>query len=497
MSALEQVCSIPELVQIIIEQLEFDRSALYSAHLVNTTWAKYANPILWRNAPLSSLAAIEPSRQQHYANMIKISFSWNGWYPAGLDKLSFPSLERCLLDAAGLFDRPNYRRFLPPFFVSFPQYLDMWLKGADDPELVDAYWRLGVYEFKLHRRHAPRRRSVDGATCRSPWMNAPKLRSFLCASIVPEESTREALEHLASHGNYEELCVWYLGQGTEDVDSLLSKHFQRPIFPKLKHFGAQMPLSGAMGAMFAAFLPSTLSSIYIGVPTLGGESFQLLSEFKSLQSVTIICRSEERLMSSIRPLGDLHDLRSLTIKRSRHDYPSRIGWTQTEDQPFTDTDFAIMTSGLSLLEKFELVIPFRLSMSALTSLATNCPLLKTCNLAAFVPITAWSAHDHSNFPNLETLTLTHGEYGDCYGGNLFRGTYGQTKWSSPRGQKRPTMRLIDERVVDSGDVDIITRHCPKLSKLHLYLKDYGRDELEAEKVRMRRAKSGWLNTVMG
>jgi hypothetical protein len=120
MSATEQVCSIPELVQIIIEHLEFDRSTLYSAHLVNTTWAKYANPILWRNVPLSSLAAIEPSRQQHYANMIKISF-WNGWYPAEVDKLSFPSLERCLLDVAGLFDRPDYRRFLPPFFVSFPQ----------------------------------------------------------------------------------------------------------------------------------------------------------------------------------------------------------------------------------------------------------------------------------------------------------------------------------------------------------------------------------------
>jgi hypothetical protein len=67
MSATEQVCSIPELVQIIIEHLEFDRSTLYSAHLVNVTWAKYANPILWRNAPLSSLAAIEPSRQQYYA----------------------------------------------------------------------------------------------------------------------------------------------------------------------------------------------------------------------------------------------------------------------------------------------------------------------------------------------------------------------------------------------------------------------------------------------
>jgi hypothetical protein len=75
MSAAEHVFSLPELVQIIIEHLEFDRATLYSAHLVNTTRAEYANKALWRNAPLSSLSAIEPARQQHYANLIKNSFS--------------------------------------------------------------------------------------------------------------------------------------------------------------------------------------------------------------------------------------------------------------------------------------------------------------------------------------------------------------------------------------------------------------------------------------
>jgi hypothetical protein len=239
MSAVDRVFSLPELVQIIIEHLEFDRSTLYSAHLVNTTWAKYANPILWRNVPLSSLAAIESSRQQHYANMIKISFSWNGWYPAELDKLSFPSLERCLLDVAAFFDRPNHRQYLPPFFRSFPQYLDMWLKGADAPKAVPAHWRLGVFEFKLDRRNAPRRVALDeDSQARSPWINAPNLRSFLCASGVPKQSTREALDLLASYGDYEELTVLYLNYKREDVDFLLSKHTQRPIFPNLKYFGA-------------------------------------------------------------------------------------------------------------------------------------------------------------------------------------------------------------------------------------------------------------------
>lgn len=96
MSAAQQVLALPEVLSLILEYLEFERAALYSAHLVNTTWARYTQGILWRNAPLSSLVAIEPARQQQYANMIRVSFSWTPSYPAELDRLSFPLLERCL-----------------------------------------------------------------------------------------------------------------------------------------------------------------------------------------------------------------------------------------------------------------------------------------------------------------------------------------------------------------------------------------------------------------
>jgi hypothetical protein len=104
---------------------------------------------------------------------------------------------------------------------------------------VPAHWRLGVFEFKLDRRNAPRRVALDeDSQARSPWINAPNLRSFLCASGVPKQSTREALDLLASYGDYEELTVLYLNYKREDVDFLLSKHTQRPIFPNLKYFGA-------------------------------------------------------------------------------------------------------------------------------------------------------------------------------------------------------------------------------------------------------------------
>ena len=125
MSAAQEVLSLPEVLSLILEYLEFDRAALYSAHLVNFTWARYSCDIFWRNAPLSSLAAIEPARQQQYANLIRISFSWTPDYTAELIKLSFPSLERCLFEAANLLDLPDMRLVLPPFFKSSPQYLNM------------------------------------------------------------------------------------------------------------------------------------------------------------------------------------------------------------------------------------------------------------------------------------------------------------------------------------------------------------------------------------
>jgi hypothetical protein len=489
MSAAEHVFSLPELVHTIIEYLEFDRSALYVAHLVNTTWAEYANKVLWRNAPLSSLSAIEPSRQQHYANLIKNSFSWNGWYPAELDILIFPSLERCLLDVATIFDFTGYRQRLPPYFRSFPQYLDMWLKGAHLPESVDPYWRRGVFEERLFHRHAPRR--GQAVRSNSFWINAPKLRSFLSASFSPlNPRPDEAYEHIVSHGLYEELFMWGLCFIPEEIDRLLLKNRQRPLFPKLKHFGARIT-SGPVDTIFDAFLPSTLSSIYLDVESLASGYFQLVSQYTSLHSVTItgVAGTDNGWMSSIRPLAKLHDLRSLVIERSDDTYPREIGWNMIENTPFTDTDFAVMTSGLPLLEHIGLRLPCKLSLHALTALATNCPLLKTCNLHAAIDITGWGQRNEPTFPNLETLKLTQGEYGDLYGG-----TSRATHWSSPNKQPIPTVRLIDESAVDPAHLGIILENCPKLSKLHSHLRDY--DNTELEQIRLRKSRGGWLDTVL-
>jgi hypothetical protein len=179
MSAAKHVFSLLELVQIIIEYLEFDRSTLYSAHLVSTTWAEYANKVLWRNAPLSSLSAIEPARQQHYANMIKNSFSWNGWYPAELDDLMFPSLERCLLDMATLFDFYDSRQFLPPYFKSFPQYLDMWLKGA---HLPNQWMRTGDAAFS-RKSFFIVRLLVEAAQIKAP-RSGSRAQSYALSSVL-------------------------------------------------------------------------------------------------------------------------------------------------------------------------------------------------------------------------------------------------------------------------------------------------------------------------
>jgi hypothetical protein len=50
------------------------------------------------------------------------------------------------------------------------------------------------------------------------------------------------------------------------------------------------------------------------------------------------------------------------------------------------------------------------------------------------------------------------------------------------------MKMVDESVIDPGHVGILLRQCPKLEQLHLYLRDYGREELE--RVRAREERPG-------
>jgi hypothetical protein len=40
------------------------------------------------------------------------------------------------------------------------------------------------------------------------------------------------------------------------------------------------------------------------------------------------------------------------------------------------------------------------------------------------------------------------------------------------------MKLIDESVFDPAHVGIVLGNCPKLSKLHLHLKDYDQSDLD-------------------
>ncbi|KAH0365961.1 hypothetical protein KCU65_g5727, partial [Aureobasidium melanogenum] len=284
MSAAQQVLSLPEVLSLILEYLEFDRAALYSAHLVNTTWARYTHETLWRNAPLSSLAAIEPARQQQYANMIRVSFSWTPHYPGELDKLSFPLLERCLFDAAELFNLPDMRLILPPFFKSSPQYLNMWLKCEDVPENLHDYRRQGLWEDKLDR--SPSRRRHMTAQGWSFILQGPKLRSLICGKRPGEKKAGQLLARLASHEIYEEFFFYAIDIDLEAVDFLLNVITKRPIFPNLKYFGAFVR-GDAIRILFP-YLPRTLSSLVLCVGSLAGPYFDLATQFTCLESLTMV-----------------------------------------------------------------------------------------------------------------------------------------------------------------------------------------------------------------
>ena len=455
MSAAERVFSLPEIAELIIEQLEFDRAALYAAHLVNTTWAYHARKVLWRNAPLSALTVVEPCKQQYYANMIQTSSTWDEWWPAELDKLSFPSLKRFLFNFKAFFEVAQCRRLLPPFLKASSQYLDLWLECENNPRTDIRTCQRNRLEDRLRSRRAP-------------------------AKSLPMDKVAEIMCHPDFRNNCEELFMWELWLPKKKlIASLLATTSYRPIFPNVKHFGAHIPYQIGdypPSVQLPALLPSTLLSFHLDI----GDPepwFDVLSQFTALQSLTIVTLNDIDDINSIALLGRLHDLRSLVIERCNTDY--QFGWKETWGVACEDSDFEAMTSGLALLQYLELSMPYELSLPALTSLATHCPRLKTCILSLSVPIGGWGAQQAPDFPHLETLILTQGEYVD-----LFGGTDHETKWSSPKTQSRPTMEMVDESLADPTHVDIVLRHCPRLVKLHLYLKDYGRKEIEEISKRM-------------
>lgn len=488
MSAAQEVLSLPEVLSLILEYLEFDRSALYSAHLVNTTWARYTRDILWRNAPLSSLAAIEPSQQQQYADMIRISFSWTPNYPAELDKLSFPSLERCLFEAADLFDLPDMRLILPPFFKSSPQYLNMWLKDGTAPELRPSPNRRSLWEDKLVRRRGPTGNMSEPA--RSLTIRGPKLRSIVFGKARGNSKAGEILARMAYHDVCEEFFFWAVTIDLEAVDFLLSAIAIRPLFPCLKHFGAFIRRDAAR--VLFRHLPRTLLSLQLCVGSLAGPYFDLATQFTCLESLTIIGCEEVLGIFPIQSLGRLHSLRSLAIELLPLNESSQYGWLPdqaTQTAPFTDTEFEVMTSGLHLLHTLVLNMPCKLSLSALSSLAMNCTSLKICKTSTEINIDRWGAQEQPNFPLMDELVLAHGEYGDSWGG-----TQHETKWSSPRDLGRPRMHVVNESDVDPAHPGMILRHCPNLSRLHLHCKDFGMFELG--QIRARESRHRWWGNVM-
>jgi len=280
----------------------------------------------------------------------------------------------------------------------------------------------------------------------------------------------------------EELFMWELRHPQRKlIASLLSANPQQPVFPNVKHFVAYISIEigdDPPSVQFPALLPSTLLSPYLGTCDLE-LWLDVVSQFTALQSLTLVTMSCTLDIYNLSLLGRLHDLRSLVIVRCD---PKHFGWDEIYDAPFTESDIEAMTSGTPLLQHLELSMPCEFSLPAPTSLATNCPRLKTCNLALTIPIEAWGAQQAPDFPHLETLILTQGEFGDLWGGTQL-----ETKWSSPETQSRPAMKMYDESVVDPTHVDIVLRRCPRLEKLHLYLKDYGRADIE--EIRRRMAQS--------
>ncbi|KEQ81387.1 hypothetical protein M438DRAFT_78527 [Aureobasidium pullulans EXF-150] len=231
--------------------------------------------------------------------------------------------------------------------------------------------------------------------------------------------------------------------------------------PKLRHLATQISSQGAR-ILFEPVL-SRLTSLTIGLLNSKDVWFSLIGRLTTFRSLIIHSSVKKFASPHFEAPGNLHALEKPIVS-----LPMDPG----EDKVVTDEQFSTLTSGMPLLRSLEFKFRLRLSLTASTSVAVNCPLLEVCRLSTPVDITAWTQTKAPVFPALQVLHLPHWTF--------------EAQWWMEGGNR------LDPSIATYGSEEAhqLSTLCPKLQYLRLACVDYGKHELEQyRKVRKPRSQA--------
>jgi hypothetical protein len=353
-----------EILNAILAQLQDERPSLRSAMLVNGAWADEACPFLWRDPPAQAMAWTPADRRQHYASLIR---------------------------------RLELAAYLPYAVGSalnglqFPRLRELVLHSNNEPFLAFA----GRCPL-LRTLRISTRRQASGDELALLQTNAATLTSVSLG--WPLEMT--TLAHLAGLPRLETLLLSNTSQlRNAQVRALAAQERSPPHFPRLRDLGVQGP-SSTVSALLQLVGNSAVEALRLWLQDWEGTEFSRIAFPAHLKTLSIGFQIARQLQGThLSALGRLSQLRELRVSMQHM-------WDDGDAHcDMDDDDLARLVSGLGQLRKLELIMWLPLTVAALTSIGTHCPLLEYLHVTASFSLGELRIGGRPLFPNLHYLLL--------------------------------------------------------------------------------------------
>ena len=387
---------IPEVLREVVQHLDSDHKALYSASRVNRAWAEECLNLLWHSVSedgATRLASIPKQRRHFYADRIR---SWTlDMSPTDdqdqMCELDFPRLRR--VDLWLTDDNSGCNHQLVPTLEEFQLF-----NNSKEPEYT--LWELLSCCPNLRKLCVRSEPQINFDELEDFLKEFSRLRALDLTSISADNITDEVFCHLASLPLHELRMRKPIT--SEMVDLACQRVGSGSLFPDLHYFEAGMEWCTAARLLPAMTMLRELRLNLVSSDT-NHETFQAIGTLTELKDLDLrVAYQTERVLSreEVLAIGQLHNLRNLRILGGR---------TLTIDKVVTDNDLVTL---LSSFPKAEDIYIDAFKTTLIPSSATTALAMTSTQLRYYTFLAIWDLDsvESSTLPLFAKLRIMHYQY---------------------------------------------------------------------------------------
>ncbi|KAF2859247.1 hypothetical protein K470DRAFT_265374 [Piedraia hortae CBS 480.64] len=409
----------PEVVRLILRNLEKDKTSLLNAMKTCRMWANVGEDLLWRSVEPRAFKSCSLPRRAYYLNKIReltlaADECFNGIVDVNeVEGMSFSPLLSVRIQIVyklfpgntsmprplGLYQTLQRHQNNIPFQVQQPlpartplqtllqtlnpnQALQNCVLSRRVSEHIKRLAIVGTpYSWPLLLSALSRYRHLETVEL-AEWefaegeMQAGKdILGRIARMLIPRPSFR----HLILDADpYTHMIHQIIRDGVESDD--WGEFFDQRVYP----------------VPFCAKLSSCIRQLSVDECQFPAGAFGIIGTMTTLESVSITFRDfKEEPKSSICHGCTLATLNSLAILRSLRIYVSNKAAATSYATSLIDEVMADLLAGIRYLEEIVFLLPHRFTIKTLVHLGQNCRFLKTCYLCG-----------HFDLPNLQTGSVS-------------------------------------------------------------------------------------------